>query len=107
MNPDTGLIFLEDVKGAPVRVGEPVCVLGDTLDGSLDARFVGRRGTVVALVYDEPRTQFPADPLIQVRVEGLGEDLFFAGELERVPEWAWFMALEPADEDLRGLELAP
>jgi hypothetical protein len=39
-------------------------------------------------VYDEPATQYPEDPLIQVHVEGLGEDLFFPEELELAPAWA-------------------
>ncbi|ATB32760.1 Carotenogenesis protein CarS [Melittangium boletus] len=104
MNHDTGLVFLEDVKGAPVRMGEPVRISGSPLDGSLDPRFVGHRGVVVGLVYDEPSTQYPGDPLIQVRVEDLGEDLFFARELERSPEWAWRPLAESPEEELRGTD---
>lgn len=36
-------------------------------------------------VYDDPQRQYPADPLVRVRVQGLGDDLFFMKELEPVP----------------------
>ncbi|XXF79260.1 Carotenogenesis protein CarS [Myxococcaceae bacterium GXIMD 01537] len=85
MNQDSSLIFDVDVAGAPVRLGAVVKLVSASADGTIDRRFLGRAGVVVALVYDDPATQYPADPLIQVRVAGLGEDLFFARELERVP----------------------
>ncbi|PTL85284.1 Carotenogenesis protein CarS [Vitiosangium sp. GDMCC 1.1324] len=86
---DPSLIVVEDVDGAPVRMGESVKVVSVSADdSSMDRHFLGRTGVVVALVFDEPRLQFPHDPLIQVRVDGLGEDLFFPEELELAPEWA-------------------
>lgn len=81
---DPSLIVSEDVEGAPVRLGEVVKIVGSSEDGSIGRRFLGRTGFVVALVYDDPRRQYPHDPLIQVRVQGLGEDLFFVGELAPV-----------------------
>lgn len=85
---DPSLIVVEDVEGAPVRMGETVKIVSALADGSMDRGFLGRTGTVVALVFDEPRLQFPHDPLIQVRVDDVGEDLFFPEELELAPEWA-------------------
>jgi hypothetical protein len=85
---DPSLILTVDVDGAPVRMGAAVRIAETSVDGSFDARFLGRTGTVVALVYDEPLQQYPADPLIKVRVRGLGEDLFFVGELELGAEGA-------------------
>ncbi len=78
---DPSLILTVDVDGAPVRMGAVVRIADTSPDGTFDPRFLGRTGTVVALVYDEPFRQYPADPLIKVRVRGLGEDLFFVGEL--------------------------
>ena len=88
MSGDPSLILSEDVEGAPVRIGETVKVVSSAMNDSLNTHFLGRSGVVVALVYDEPRRQYPRDPLIQVRVEGLGDDLFFAEELELSAEWA-------------------
>ena len=85
---DPSLIVCSDVDGAPVRIGESVKVVSSSEDGTIGQRFLGRTGVVVALVFDDPATQYPADPLIQVHVEGLGEDLFFPEELELAPEWA-------------------
>lgn len=90
MSAQPGLVVFKDVEGAPVRLGEPVRIAGESaLEGSVDRRFLGHLGVVVALVYDEPEAQFPADPLIQVRVDDLGEELFFARELERMGVWTW------------------
>ncbi|MCK8502256.1 Carotenogenesis protein CarS [Myxococcus fulvus] len=83
---DPSLIVSTNVDGAPVRIGERVKVVAHSSDGTISAGFLGHTGIVVALVYDDPVAQYPADPLIQVRVDGLGEDLFFMDEL--VPEWA-------------------
>ncbi|MCE9670324.1 Carotenogenesis protein CarS [Myxococcus stipitatus] len=88
MNQDPSLIVSSDVEGAPVRIGEHVKVVSASSDGTITPGFLGRMGVVVALVYDDPTHQYPTDPLIQVRVDGLGEDLFFPEELELVPEWA-------------------
>lgn len=85
---DPSLIVCSDVDGAPVRIGESVKIVSSSADGTLSQRFLGRTGVVVALVFDEPSTQYPADPLIQVHVEGIGEDLFFPEELELAAEWA-------------------
>lgn len=82
MTQDPSLIVSSDVDGAPVRIGDPVKVVSASSDGTISPGFLGRTGVVVALVYDDPVHQYPADPLIQVRVEGLGEDLFFPDELE-------------------------
>lgn len=88
MTQDPSLILCSDVDGAPVRIGETVTVVSRSEDGTISHRFLGRTGVVVGLVYDEPTTQYPGDPLIQVHVEGLGEDLFFPEELDLAPEWA-------------------
>jgi hypothetical protein len=85
---DPSLIVTVDVEGAPVRMGERVKVVDECADGTIARRFLGRTGVVVALVFDDPSVQYPRDPLIQVQVPGVGEDLFFAEELELVPEWA-------------------
>jgi hypothetical protein len=82
---DPSLILTEDVDGAPARIGQVVKIVESSEDGSIGQSFLGRTGVVVALVFDEPSTQYPRDPLIQVRVKGLGEDLFFARELEPQP----------------------
>ncbi|AGC45142.1 carotenogenesis protein carS [Myxococcus stipitatus DSM 14675] len=78
---DPSLIVKRDVDGAPVHIGDRVTVVPDSTDGTISPGFLGRTGTVVALVYDDPVQQYPADPLIQVRVDGLGDDLFFLDEL--------------------------
>ncbi|WP_426752495.1 Carotenogenesis protein CarS [Myxococcus sp. Y35] len=88
MTQDPSLIICHDVDGAPVRMGETVKVVARSEDGTISQRFLGRTGVVVALVFDDPASQYPDDPLIQVLVEGLGEDLFFPEELELAPEWA-------------------
>ncbi|NMO14764.1 Carotenogenesis protein CarS [Pyxidicoccus fallax] len=88
MTQDPSLIVCSDVDGAPVRIGEAVRIVSRSDDGTISQRFLGHTGVVVALVYDDPTTQYPADPLIQVQVEGLGEDLFFAEELELASDWA-------------------
>lgn len=85
---DPSLIVVDDVPGAPVRIGETVKIASASSDGSLNRRFLGRTGVVVALVFDDPPLQYPHDPLIQVRIDDLGEDLFFPEELELAPEWA-------------------
>ncbi|QDE69097.1 Carotenogenesis protein CarS [Myxococcus xanthus] len=85
---DPSLIICHDVDGAPVRIGATVKVVPHSEDGTISQRFLGKTGIVVGLVFDDPATQYPDDPLIQVLVEGLGEDLFFPEELELAPEWA-------------------
>jgi hypothetical protein len=85
---DPSLIVTVDVEGAPVRMGERVKIVEDSADGTIGRRFLGCTGVVVALVFDDPSAQYPQDPLIRVQVPGVGEDLFFAEELELVPEWA-------------------
>jgi hypothetical protein len=85
---DAALIVFEDVEGAPVRIGETVKIASTPADDSMNRRFLGRAGVVVALVFDDPELQYPHDPLIQVRVDDVGEDLFFPEELELAPEWA-------------------
>ncbi|NTX17577.1 Carotenogenesis protein CarS [Myxococcus sp. CA056] len=97
MTLDPSLIVSTDVDGAPVRIGEPVTVISASSDGTISPGFLGRTGTVVALVYDDPGLQYPSDPLIQVRVDGLGEDLFFPDELE--PQWALQRAARQRRED--------
>jgi hypothetical protein len=88
MSQDPSLIVTVDVEGAPVRIGETVKITSAPSDDPQGARFLGCTGVVVALVFDDPRKQYPGDPLIQVRVPGVGMDLFFPEELELVPEWA-------------------
>ncbi len=85
MSQDPSLIMSVDVEGAPVRIGEPVKIISAPLDEPRGGRFLGCMGVVVALVFDDPREQYPADPLIQVLVPGVGMDLFFAEELETNP----------------------
>ncbi|MCY1022697.1 Carotenogenesis protein CarS [Pyxidicoccus sp. MSG2] len=85
---DPSLIVCSDVDGAPVRIGETVKVVSRSDDGTISQRFLGHTGVVVGLVYDDPASQYPEDPLIQVHVKGLGEDLFFPEELDLAPEWA-------------------
>ncbi|WIG97612.1 Carotenogenesis protein CarS [Myxococcus sp. SDU36] len=88
MTQDPSLIICQDVDGAPVRIGATVKVVPHSGDGTISQRFLGKTGIVVGLVFDDPATQYPDDPLIQVRVKGMGEDLFFPEELELAPEWA-------------------
>jgi len=82
---DPSLIVSEDVNGAPVKMGEAVKIVEASEDGSIGRRFLGCTGTVVGLVYDDPGVQYPRDPLVRVRVQGVGEDLFFVDELEPAP----------------------
>ncbi|NOK38829.1 Carotenogenesis protein CarS [Corallococcus exercitus] len=86
MKHDPSLIMMEDVDGAPVRIGATVMVVRTEPEDVLSERFLGRVGVVVALVFDDPPAQYPTDPLIQVRVAGVGEDLFFAREIVEVPQ---------------------
>ncbi|RKG64987.1 Carotenogenesis protein CarS [Corallococcus exercitus] len=86
MKHDPSLIMMEDVDGAPVRIGATVMVVRTESEDVLSERFLGRVGVVVALVFDDPPAQYPTDPLIQVRVAGVGEDLFFAREIVEVPQ---------------------
>lgn len=74
------------VPGAPLAVGQWVRVRADAGSETLDDRFLGQRGRVSALIYDDPLVQYPHDPLIQVEVAGLGSDLFFVHELKALPE---------------------
>lgn len=85
MSQDPSLIVSVDVEGAPLRIGETVKIISAPLDDPRGARFVGHLGLVVALVFDDPRRQYPGDPLVQVRVPGVGMDLFFPEELELRP----------------------
>ncbi|ADO75689.1 carotenogenesis protein carS [Stigmatella aurantiaca] len=98
MTRDPSLIVTVDVEGAPVRIGEQVRIVSASREDSIDPRFLGCSGIVVALVFDDPWLQYPADPLIRVRVHGLGEDLFFVRELDGLPARAGaaFRALPPA-----------
>ncbi|MDQ3263350.1 MAG: Carotenogenesis protein CarS [Myxococcota bacterium] len=73
------------VPGAPLEVGQWVRVRADAGSETLDYRFLGQRGRVLALIYDDPLAQFPQDPLVQVEVAGLGSDLFFVHELKAQP----------------------
>lgn len=104
---DPSLILTVDVDGAPARLGAAVRIAETSVDGTFDRRFLGRTGTVVALVYDEPLQQYPANPLIKVRVRGLGEDLFFVGELvlgaEGSSPWAFREEPERRGEAEPGL----
>lgn len=69
------------VEGAPVQPGSSVFIVCEQEDESRDERFAGRCGVVRALFYDDAQRQFPSQPMMLVRVDGLGEDLFFAHEL--------------------------
>ena len=62
----------------PFQPGARVLVLVDTLDETVDARFHGMAGRVVGLICDDPQ----ARPLMQVEVDGVGTDVFFANELQ-------------------------
>ncbi len=89
LQPTIGEVMRQDVDGAPVRMGQAVTILGDASnDETADPAFKGRVGRVCGLLYDSPaEDQFPQDPMILVRVEGVGEDLFFAEELD-LERWA-------------------
>jgi hypothetical protein len=88
MSQDPSLILTKDVEGAPVRIGERVKITSAPADDPRGERYLGCTGVVMALVFDDPGKQYPEDPLIQVRVPGVGTELFFAEELELAPEWA-------------------
>lgn len=78
----SGLCIDHDVPGAPLRLGQRVRVApcGRALAPPRPG-FLGREGVVCGFVYDDPARQYPADPLVRVRVRGSGEDLFFVEEL--------------------------
>ncbi len=78
--PKPGVCF-ERVAGAPLQIGEHVTIQSRIDDDTFDARFEHREGTVAGLVYDSPEQQFPHQPMVLVRVYGLGEDVFFVEEL--------------------------
>jgi hypothetical protein len=78
------LLFRQDLFGAPVRLGAVVEIRADVDDDTIEASFLGRRGVVTGLFYDDPVAQLPAAPLVVVAVEALGEELFFASELRAV-----------------------
>lgn len=69
------------VPGSALAPGARVAVLLGAEADTADVRFHGARGEVTALLYDDPATQFPARPLVEVRVEGLGGEWFFPEEL--------------------------
>jgi hypothetical protein len=77
---DDALLVREDLRGAPFAIGVMVDVVG-CRDETGDERFCGQRGTVTGLLYDDPLAQVPFEPLVLVRVDGLGEELFFPSEL--------------------------
>ena len=79
-----GLLLRCDLFGAPVRVGAMVEIRDDVRDASVEEAFLGHRGVVTGLYYDDPRAQLPGSPLVVVRVAELGEELFFASELRAV-----------------------
>lgn len=107
MNQDPSLIVIEDVEGAPVRIGDVVRIAPQSSESSIDRRFLGRTGVVVALVFDDPRLQYPEDPLIQVLVHDVGEDLFFLEELDLAPEWARHRLAALRRSTRQGAELNP
>lgn len=82
---DKTVFVRTDVSGAPLRMGQRVAVLCTHDDDSADERFHGCRGEVVGLLYDDPATQLPANPLVLVAVDGLGEEWFFLNELHAEP----------------------
>lgn len=84
-NPPMFSLHLKDkVPHAPVQPGNRVLVLLDCNDGSADPRFHGSCGEVVGLLFDDPKHQFPSQPLVEVKVEGLGSEWFFSSELQIV-----------------------
>jgi len=70
------------VPYAPMQPGARVMVLLDCLDESADVRFHGAAGQVVGLLFDDPPSQSPLRPLVEVQVAGLGRDYFFVNELQ-------------------------
>jgi hypothetical protein len=71
-----------NVPLAPVQPGARVLVLLDCTDTSADVRFHGACGEVVGLIFDDPPSQFPDRPLLEVNVEGLGSEYFFLNEIQ-------------------------
>lgn len=94
---DPSLVVMEDVEGAPLRIGTRVLVQVDARDLTADPRFAGTVGVVKAFVFDCPVEQYPHDPLILVEVPGVGEDLFFSREL--APQLA---RVHPLEAEVRG-----
>lgn len=80
----TGIVVRRNVPGAPLTIDAPVQI-APSLDSSADARFEGRAGVVSGYFYDCPQEQYPHRPLVLVRVNELGEELFFAEELRAAP----------------------
>ncbi len=80
--PGAALRLKTRVPYAPFQPGARVLVLLDCHDESADVRFHGTVGMVVGLFFDDPASQFPSRPMVEVLVEGLGADLFFANELQ-------------------------
>jgi hypothetical protein len=80
--PEAALLVRASLSGAPIRVGREVEVLDG--DASADLRYVGQRGQVTGLLYDDPHLQLPHAPLVVVWVGGLGEELFFPRELREL-----------------------
>jgi hypothetical protein len=78
------LLLRHDLFGAPVCLGAQVEILADVEDESIDEAYLGRRGVVTGLFYDDPLRQLPGAPLVVVSVDTLGEELFFASELRAV-----------------------
>jgi hypothetical protein len=78
------VLFRHDLFGAPVCLGAQVEIRADVEDETIEEAFLGRRGVVTGLFYDDPLHQLPGSPLVVVSVEPLGEELFFASELRAV-----------------------
>lgn len=88
MNPTQAepVLVKAPVPGCKLQVGEAVLVLGTVPgDRSFDERFVGQRGVVTGLLFDDLSRQWPADPLVVVEVSGLGQEYFFVDELCPAP----------------------
>lgn len=79
-----GFIVRRDVAQAPFSLGQRVRVSTDSFDETADERYQGRVGVITGYFYDTPEEQFPHSPLVMVTVQGLGEELFFADELQAV-----------------------
>ena len=83
MHPDAdvlgGVVLRAPVPGAPFLPGQRVQVAHSD-DATADPKFFGAEGVVVGLVYDDPRRQFPHEPLVLVSLRG-DEDVFFPSEL--------------------------
>jgi hypothetical protein len=75
------LLSRRPVPGCAFAPGARVTVLLDGEDETADLRFHGARGEVTGLLFDDLATQFPAEPLVEVRVDGLGCEWFFPREL--------------------------